>query len=624
MQSQEIRQKFLEFFKARGHVIVPSSSLIPDDPTTLFTSAGMQPMVPYLLGEKNPLGSRIVNSQRCFRSQDIEEIGDGRHTTFFEMLGNWSFGDYFKKEQLSWIFEFLTKEIHIDPRKLYVTVFTGNNEIPRDLDSVAIWKNLFKSVGIDALDKEDPETKGLQGGRIFYYGEKKNWWSRFGPPSEMPAGEIGGPDSEMFYEFTDLPHNITYGPHCHPNCDCGRFMEIGNSVFIEYIKKEDSTFEPLPIKNIDFGGGLERLAAASENTPDIFRIDAFLPLIQKIEKQTGKKYDIETARSMGIMCDHAKASVMLLGDGVRPSNKAQGYVLRRLIRRAIRFIKKLEASETIFAQIAETALQMYISVYPELSKKQKDILEALSEEEKKFSKTIARGMKEIESRNVLDGETAFHLYESFGFPFELTEEIARERGQEVPYGEFRKAFEKHQEISRAGLEKKFGGHGLLLDTGELKAGNEEELKKVTRLHTATHLLQAALRKVLGEEVHQMGSDITTERTRFDFSFPRKVTKEELVEVEHIVNEAVKHDYTMEAKKMPYEEAIETGALYFFKEKYPSEVNVYSVFDAKTGEVFSREFCGGPHVSHTGEIGVFKILKEESSSAGVRRIRATIK
>src|SRR3989344_6327250 len=376
MQSQEIRQKFLEFFKARGHVIVPSSSLIPDDPTTLFTSAGMQPMVPYLLGEKNPLGSRIVNSQRCFRSQDIEEIGDGRHTTFFEMLGNWSFGDYFKKEQLSWIFEFLTKEIHIDPRKLYVTVFTGNNEIPRDLDSVAIWKNLFKSVGIDALDKEDPETKGLQGGRIFYYGEKKNWWSLFGPPSEMPAGEIGGPDSEMFYEFTDLPHNITYGPHCHPNCDCGRFMEIGNSVFIEYIKKEDSTFEPLPIKNIDFGGGLERLAAASENTPDIFRIDAFLPLIQKIEKQTGKKYDIETARSMGIMCDHAKASVMLLGDGVRPSNKAQGYVLRRLIRRAIRFIKKLEASETIFAQIAETALQMYISVYPELAKKQKDILEA--------------------------------------------------------------------------------------------------------------------------------------------------------------------------------------------------------------------------------------------------------
>ena len=546
MDSGNIRKKFLEFFKERGHAVVPSSSLIPDDPTTLFTSAGMQPMVPYLLGEKHPSGSRIVNSQRCFRSQDIEEVGDGRHTTFFEMVGNWSFGDYFKQEQLPWIFEFLTKEIGIDPHKLYVTVFAGNNEIPRDADSVTLWKTLFQSVGIDALDKDDPETKGMQGGRIFYYSEKKNWWSRFGSPHEMPVGEIGGPDSEMFFEFTDITHDAAYGPHCHPNCDCGHFVEIGNSVFIEYIKKDDDTFAQLPVKNIDFGGGLERLAAASENIPDVFRIDVFLPLVKKIEEKTGKTYTTETACSMGIICDHIKAATMLIADGVLPSNKIQGYILRRLIRRAVHFGRLLGMQNNFTQELAKQVIELYKSIYPELMGKSDHITKTIREEEDKFGATISRGLKEIEKVQTLDGNGAFHLYESYGFPFELTEEIARERGQQIKYGEFRKAFEKHQEISRAGVEKKFGGHGLILNTGELKAANEEELKKVTRLHTATHLLHAALRKVLGNDVRQMGSDITAERTRFDFSFPRKITPEELQRIENMVNDIVSKNYAVEA------------------------------------------------------------------------------
>lgn len=623
MESTEIRKKFLDFFKSKGHAIEPSSSLVPDDPTTLFTSAGMQPMLPYFLGKKHPKGTRVVDSQRCFRAQDIEEVGDNRHDTFFEMLGNWSFGDYFKKEQLAWMFEFLTKELKLDPNKLYVTVFGGNKIIPRDIESVTLWKDLFKSAGIKARDVENSEERGMQDGRIFYYGEKKNWWSRSGVPSQMPVGEPGGPDTEMFYEFSEVEHDSAYGLHCHVNCDCGRYMEIGNNVFMEYIKNADGTFAQLPTKNVDFGGGLERLGAAVANHPDIFLTDLFRPLIKFIERVTSRAYKEPDTRSIRIVADHIKAATMLIADGVLPSNKAQGYILRRLIRRAVRFGRLLGIQENFTAQLSKQVIEIYKNVYPELVEKEVHIANALKEEEAKFSATIVRGLKEIEKVSELNGEVAFHLYESYGFPFELTEEIARERGQQVEYGEFRKAFEKHQEISRAGLEKKFGGHGLILDTGELKAGNEEELKKVTRLHTATHLLQAALRKVLGEEVHQMGSDITSERTRFDFSFPRKVTPDELKEAEKTVNDAIRHDYAVEYKKMPYEEAVKTGALYFFKEKYPEAVNVYSVFDAKTGEVFSREFCGGPHVSHTGEVGAFRILKEEASSAGVRRIRATV-
>ncbi|MDZ4295995.1 MAG: alanine--tRNA ligase, partial [Patescibacteria group bacterium] len=600
-----------------------SSSLIPDDPTTLFTSAGMQPMVPYLLGEKHPLGTRIANSQRSFRTQDIEEAGDNRHTTFFEMLGNWSFGDYFKKEQLGWMFEFLTRELGINPQKIYVTVFKGNNDIPRDMESVAIWKELFASAGIEAHDVEGPETRGMQGGRIFYYGEKKNWWSRSGPPDQMPPGEPGGPDSEMFYEFEHVAHDPAFGPYCHPNCDCGRYLEIGNNVFMEYIKRDDGSFAPLPAKNVDFGGGLERMVAAVHNDPDVFHADLFAPLIQKLEELAEKPYAGAYTRSMRIVSDHIRAAVMLIADGVIPSNKAQGYILRRLIRRAVRFGTTLGTGRQFIGVLAEIVINMYTETHPLLVERREKIHAVLAQEEQKFADTISRGLKEIEKMPELNGAIAFRLYESYGFPFELTEEIARERGQNVAYGEFRKAFEKHQEISRAGAGKRFGGHGLLLDTGELKATDERELRIVTRLHTTTHLLQAALRNVLGPEVRQDGSDITAERTRFDFTFPRKLTAEELRRIEDLVNDAIRRDLIMEFKEMPYEEARASGALHFFKEKYPPTVKVYSAYDPKTGEVFSKELCGGPHVTHTAEIGRFKIIKEESSSAGVRRIRAVV-
>ena len=626
----EIRQKFLKFFEARGHKIVPSSSLLPTDPSVLFTSAGMQPMMPYLLGETHPLGTRIANSQKCFRSQDIEEVGDNRHTTFFEMLGNWSFGDYFKEEQLSWMFEFLIKEIGLDPKKLYATAFAGDEQFPRDTESVNLWKGLFASVGIEAKDIDNPETQGMLDGRIFYYGVKKNWWSREGVPSIMSVGEPGGPDSEMFYEFSDIEHDPKYGPVCHVNCDCGRYLEIGNNVFMEYVKKDDGSFAPLPSKNVDFGGGLERITSASENGSDIFQTSYFRSIIDSIEKISNKKYSGESRRHFQVIADHTKASVMLIGDGVIPSNKTQGYLLRRLIRRSIRFGRLLGLEHSFLEKVAEPVIEMYKNDYPELMNQQERILKQLNLEEERFGKTINKGLREIDNFSELDGTIAFKLYETFGFPFELTEEIARERGQKVEYGEFRKSFEKHQEKSRAGAEKKFGGHGLLLDTGELKAGNEEELKKATRLHTATHLLHASLRKILGNEVHQAGSDITAERLRFDFTFPRKLTPEEIKQVEDLVNGAVVNDYQVNKKEMPYEEAIKSGALAFFKLKYPDRVNVYTISPDKydspstgSGQFFSKELCGGPHVTHTPEIGRFKITKEEAISAGTRRIRAIV-
>ncbi len=630
MTANEIRTKYLEFLKERGHTIVPSVSLLPDEHTVLFTIAGMQPMMPYLLGETHPGGTRIADSQQCFRSTDIEEVGDNRHTTFFEMLGNWSFGDYYKKEQISWMFELLIKEMGINPQNFYVTVFGGSDQIARDTESVEIWKGLFAGVGIDAKDIDNAESDGMQGGRIFYYGEKKNWWSRAGVPANMPAGEPGGPDTEMFYDFGDTGQHdkAVFGDVCHVNCDCGRFMEIGNNVFMEYIKQEDGSFASLPSKNVDFGGGLERMVAASQNQPDVFLTDSFEPIIKRLEEIFDAKEGLNDYKSeprvYRIMSDHLKAATMLIAAGVEPSNKAQGYYLRRLIRRAVRFsrIHPFMHANTFGAEVVKVVIEMYKDQYPELLEKKDHICDVLTKEETKFSTTLAQGLKEVNKNPILDGDIAFKLYESFGFPFELTEEIARERGQNVEYGEFRKAFEKHQEISRAGLEKKFGGHGLLLDTGELKAGSEEELKIVTRLHTATHLMQQALRDLFGPAVHQMGSDITAERTRFDFNFDRKLTDEELRKIESVVNEVIQKDLPMQMIVMPFEEAKHTGALYFFKEKYPESVNVY--FAGNTLEdAYSKEFCGGPHVTHTGEIGVFKINKEESSGSGVRRIRASV-
>ncbi len=639
MTHSQIREKFLKFFESRGHKIVPSSSLLPEDSTTLFTSSGMQPLLPYFLGKPHPEGKRVADSQKSFRAEDIEEVGDNRHTTFFEMLGNWSFGDYWKKEQLNWAFEFLTKEVGIDPKNLYVTVFSGGYGIPKDDESIDIWKSILGSkaeyVELGSLD--DASKKGMkEGQRIFGYVDK-NWWSRSGKPDQMPAGEPGGPDSEMFYDFGSK-HDSKYGPECHPNCDCGRFIEIGNSVFMEFRKKEDGSFEPLPQKNVDFGGGLERISAASENKQDVFQTSAFKPIVDSIQTIAGKDYEgPNTKYPYRVIADHIKASVFLIADGVTPSNKLQGYVLRRLIRRAIRYGHSITFKND-YAKLVNVIDEQYGAVYPEVRNKKQQIILELQNEFNKFIKTLEKGLKVIsdlfkKEENIgtfaLNDSTLFDLYQNYGFPVELSlEEIDSERVnrglrrmddslRNMYSKNYHELLKKLQQKSRPGEEQKQGGHGLLMDTGELKAGNEEELKKATRLHTATHLLHAALRKVLGIEVHQAGSDITPERLRFDFTFPRKLTPEEIKEVEDMVNEAVQKDYPVTKEEMAYKDAIKSGAMAFFKLKYPPRVNVYSVGD------FSKELCGGPHVSHSAEIGRVKIVKEEAVSSGVRRIRATV-
>ncbi len=618
MTSHEIRQKFLDFFEARKHVIVPSSSLLPaNDATTLFTGSGMQPMMPYLLGEPHPLGKRIADIQKSFRADDIDEVGDNRHTTFFEMLGNWSFGDYWKKEQLAWIFEFLTKEVGIDPARLYVTVFAGDekNGIPRDTESPAIWKQLFEEAGIDAKEADlitlaNASKVGMKDSRIFFYGAEKNWWSRAGRPDTMPAGEPGGPDSEIFYQF-DVPHDPSYGKECHPNCDCGRFLEIGNSVFMEYKKLPDGTFELLKQRNVDFGGGFERITAAAQNQPDIFSTDVFEPLIQILPD------DGVDERVKRIITDHSRAAAFLIADGIVPSNKEQGYVLRRLMRRVIVQCHlngiELEAIHNIFEKIVE----LCGAYYPELNIEK--IKSAFDAENEKFQKTFKNGLRELEKLDSVDGVSAFRLYESFGLPFEVIREVARNKASGLTREDFETERKRHQEISRAGAGKKFGGHGM--KEGDLTAGDAEEMKKKTRLHTATHIIVAALQKVLGQKLPQAGSDITAERLRFDFTFPRKVTPEELKQAEDIANDIVAKDLPVTAQEMDLKEALDSGASAFFKLKYPPRVKVYTIGDEKNW--FSRELCGGPHVTHTGEIGRITITKEESVSGGARRIRAVV-
>lgn len=613
MTAQEARDKYLKFFEAKGNAIVSSSLLIPEnDPTTLFTGSGMQPMVPYLLGEKHPLGTRIVDSQKCFRSQDIEEVGDNRHTTFFEMLGNWSFGDYFKKEQISWMFEFLTKEIGLDPRNIFVTVFRGNDElgIPRDKEAVGFWKEEFSKVGIEATDVDFPEKNGMQGGRIFYYDEKKNWWSRVGVPSNMPNGEPGGPDSEMFWDFGAdlmLHENSQFKNNsCHVNCDCGRFLEIGNNVFMQYVKT-DKGFELLPNGNIDFGGGLERILAAKNNNPDIFKTDLFAPIINKIEEISGKKYgESASAYDMRVIADHLKAATFLIADGVVPSNTQQGYVLRRLIRRAIRYCHMLGIEENFTTKIAVVVIEMYKKQYPELEKNKTIIFAELDKEENKFRETLEKGLHEFEkiSGNI-SGIDAFNLYQTYGFPLEITQELASERGFIVDEKEFRIELKKHQDKSRtasAGLFK-----GGLADTSEI----------TIKYHTATHLLLAALRQIIGEGTYQKGSNITAERLRFDFNYPEKVSSEKLKEIEDLVNQKIQENLEVEMLEMPKDEALKMAKVSFDPAKYGDIVKVY-----KIGE-FSTELCGGPHVKNLSELGKFKITKEEASSAGVRRIKAVL-
>lgn len=612
MTTSELRQAYLDFFAARGHAVIPSASLVPEnDPTTLFTSSGMQPLVPYLLGQPHPAGKRLVNAQKSFRSQDIEEVGDNRHTTFFEMLGNWSLGEYFKKEQLPWVFSFVTEVVGLDPQKLYVTVFAGNEQVPRDEESVAIWKEVFSKVGIDAQDLDQSDELGMRGGRIFYYPEKKNWWSRSGIPSAMPVGEPGGPDSELFYDFGEElglhQESAWSNMPCHVNCDCGRFMEIGNSVFMQYQKQADGSFRELPQRNVDFGGGLERLLAAQSGQSDVFLTDVFARILAAVESAAGKSYGPDTQREMRVIADHIRAAVMLIGDGVFPSNKEQGYVVRRLIRRAVRFGRVLGLTKPFLREVAQAVILTYEGVYFTGAASEQSIADAVALEEQKFLSTLSKGLKELEKIPVLDGKSAFTLYETFGFPFELTEEIARERGQQVEFGAFKDEFDRHREQSRSASK------------GMFKGGLADNSEQVTKYHTATHLLHAALRKILGDAVSQQGSNITAERLRFDFSFPRAMSADEIRQVEELMNAQILAKLPVHHEMMVKDQALAEGAMAFFREKYGDEVSVYTIGENPRSGWFSKELCGGPHVENTQVIGQLKIFKEEAIGSGKRRV-----
>jgi len=616
MRTSEVREKFLKFYEGKGHKVIPSAPLVPEnDPTTLFTGSGMQPILPYLLGQPHPEGKRITDSQKSFRSGDIDDVGDNRHTTFFEMLGNWSLGDYFKQEQLPWIFEFLTSEIGLDPNKLYVSVFRGDIEtgVEGDGESIQIWKGLYAIKGIvaesaDLGSEAEAAERGIRNGeRIFAYDVRKNWWSRSGVPANMPAGEPGGPDSEIFYEFDYVEHDPKFGKHCHPNCDCGRYMEIGNSVFMEYQKQSDGTFSKLPQRNVDFGGGLERITAASENINDVLQIDVFKGLIATLEGLSAKDYkDSQYTAAFRVVADHIRSSVFLIGDGVIPTNSEQGYFVRRLLRRAIRYWDKLGIPNAGISSLVSPLLSFYQDSYPETWNKREFIAEEIQKEEERFRKTLQQGIKEFEK-----GRDPFILFSTYGFPFELTLELAKEKNISIDMAEFEQKMKEHQDLSRAGSEKKFkGGLG---DTSD----------KSLQYHTATHLLQQALRDVLGPEVGQKGSNITPERLRFDFTYSAKMTDEQKKAVEDIVNSKIKSSIPVQVASLPKDEAVKTGAIHFFGEKYPDTVTVYYVGE-NINDAYSKEFCGGPHVSNTSDLkGTFKIQKEEAVSAGVRRIKAVL-
>lgn len=647
MGGNDIREKYLAFMAQNGHAIIPSAALVPEnDPTTLFTGSGMQPLIPYLMGEPHPKGVRLTDSQKSFRANDIEEVGDNRHTTFFEMLGNWSLGDYFKKEQLRYFFSFLVDEVGLDPARIYVTVFAGDESlgIPRDDESVAIWKELFAERGIEAKDvfigsEEDGYQVGMQGGQIFYYDAAKNWWSRSGKPANMPAGEIGGPDSEVFYDFgpEHATHPVYGSLAAHPNSDSGQFLEIGNSVFIEYVKQPDGSFTKLPQRNVDFGGGLERIAAAKVGDPDVFKVDLLKTVVSQIEDLSGKKYEDELI-AFRVITDHIRGAVFLIGDGVLPGNSDQGYFVRRLLRRAVRYADKINIPAGKFAQLSESVVSTYEVHYRNLTEKRTEIIEAISKEEEQFRKTLESGLKqfnkvslqihvsstEIDGKKVIDksvnpitkqaisAQNAFDLYTTYGFPIEVTEEIAAEKGLIVERVGFEKLMEEHRNLSRAGAEQKF------------KGGLADNSESVVRYHSATHLMLAGLRQILGTHVHQAGSNITGERLRYDFTHGDKMTPEQIAAVEAFVNNAIKQGGAVTIDMMAKSEAetdptIEAS----FWDRYPDEVKVYTM-TGTDGTILSRELCGGPHVEKLENInGVFKITKEESSSAGVRRIKAIL-
>ncbi|HRH55399.1 MAG TPA: alanine--tRNA ligase [Candidatus Paceibacterota bacterium] len=637
MRLSEVRSRFLAFYEKRGHAVIPSAPIVPgNDPTTLFTSSGMQPLVPYLLGEQHPAGTRLVDSQLSFRAGDIEEVGDNRHTTFFEMLGNWSLGDYFKQEQLPWVFEFLTSKeegLGFDPERLYVTVFSGDpaTGIEADMEAVALWKDLFKEKGIDAEfahigTEEEGYERGMKAGeRIFAYGDK-NWWSRAGAPSKQPAGEPGGPDSEIFYDF-GTPHDSSWGENCHVNCDCGRFVEIANSVFMQYMKNADGSFSELPKKNVDFGGGLERIVATSMGESDVFQIDVFDAAKAVLEGRSGVAYgsDAATTKAFRIILDHMRAASFMLAEGIKPSNTEAGYVLRRLIRRAIREADRLGIKDAVLAYVAQGYGEAYADQYPYVLQNADTIREELAKEEEKFRKTLATGLKEFEklaAKSAIMPEDAYVLFTSYGFPIELTEELAKERGLTLDTEAVAQKMKEHQDQSRAGAAQKFAG------------GLADHSEQTVRYHTTHHILLKALQMVLGSEVVQRGSNITSERLRIDFASPGKMTDEQKAEVERIVNEVVYQDLPVTRTVMPRDEAEKLGAQMEFGVKYPDMVSVYSVGPAHAVEgnpdipnAFSLEFCGGPHVTNTSEIHAggrkFRIQKEEAVAAGIRRIKAVL-
>jgi alanyl-tRNA synthetase len=594
MTGDELRQLFLSFFAERGHAIIPSAPLVPEnDPTALFISAGMQPLVPYLLGESHPSGRRLANVQKCLRTDDIEVVGDTSHNTFFEMLGFWSLGDYWKQDSLRWTLDWFTQVLGLEQERISVTVFAGDSDAPRDDEAVQVWLEL-----------------GIPQERIYYLPKKDNWWG--------PAGKTGpcGPDSELFYDTGRPKH----GSDCQPGCDCGKYIEIGNNVFMQYNKTAEGTYEPLKQRNIDVGLGLERTLLFVQGTSDVYTTDLFKSIVQRInELRDPQKSKVSLAsereqRLVRIIADHLRAATFIIADGVMPSNVEQGYICRRLIRRAIRYGHELGMPSTFTAEVAQAVIARFGPIYAELEKRQAIILNELTREEERFRQTLERGLREFQKmedgmrqrgETILPGETVFRLFDTFGFPPTLTAELAQERGLSADLDGFSLLYKQHQERSRQANQKKFAG------------GLADHSERTTQLHTATHLLNQALRDVLGTHVRQMGSNITQERLRFDFSHPQKLTGDEIQRVEEIVNQQIQRDLETTMEIMPLQQALDQGALAFFGERYGDLVKVYKIGD------YSMEVCGGPHVQHTGGMGRFRILKAETIGQGVQRIRADL-
>ncbi len=625
MNAQEIRNAYIKFFTDKQHAAIARAPLVlKDDPTTLFTGSGMQPIIPYLLGQPHAAGKRLVDSQTCLRAQDIEDVGDNRHTTFFEMLGNWSFGDYFKDEQIRWMFEFHKDIVGLDLSKLYVTCYIGDERygITKDTEAADVWAELFAGEGLshgmqDIGSEDDGYAKGMEdGARIFFYDGSKNWWSRNGAPESTPIGDPCGPDSEMFYDF-GTPHNLEYGEYCHPNCDCGRFMEIGNNVFMAYKKAAEGQFEELEQKNVDHGSGLERIAAAKLNDPDVFKISLMWPIIEKLQDLSGKKYESYT-ESMRVISDHLRAATFLAVDGCVPSNKEQGYVMRRLLRRAIRYSFDLGIEQNFLEEVVPVIADLYVDDFPEVKEQREAIIATLAKEEKTFRQTLRKGLKQME-KFVADGLTGvelFTLYDTYGFPVELSTEEAYK--QDIGLSEnWREEFDAQMAEQRA--------RSQTAAKGTFKGGLGGSTMEHRKLHTANHLMYAAMKKVIGEHVTQHGSNITEERLRFDFNNDGKVPREQLDEVEHLVNQWIEWDLPVSFKEYPTEEAFKMGAIGAFGDRYGDVVKVYQMGEGD--QRVSFEICGGPHADHTGQLAEggkkFKITKEEASSAGIRRVKGVL-